>query len=80
VIAFVLGSVMLIDTDVPGFAIPWSLIATVAVVSALFFLVVIGMAMQARKAPVVTGREELVSMHGEVIEHADGQWWARVHG
>ena len=80
VIAFVLGSVMLIDTDVPGFAIPWSLIATVAVVSALFFLVVIGMAMQARKAPVVTGREELVSMHGEVIEHADGQWWARIHG
>ena len=80
VIAFVLGSVMLIDTDVPGFAIPWSLIATVAVVSALFFLVVIGMAMQARKAPVVTGREELIAMHGEVIEHADGQWWARVHG
>ena len=28
VIAFVVGSVMLIDTDVPGYDIPWTLIAT----------------------------------------------------
>ncbi len=33
VIAFVLGSVMLIETDVPGYDIPWTLIATVASVS-----------------------------------------------
>jgi membrane-bound serine protease (ClpP class) len=80
VIAFVLGSVMLIDTDVPGYAIPWSLIAAVAVTSAAFFLVVIGMALQARHRPVVTGSEELIGSQGEIIEHADGQWWARVHG
>jgi membrane-bound serine protease (ClpP class) len=80
VIAFVLGSVMLIETDVPGYDIPWSLIATVAVASAAFFVLVIGMALQARRRPVVTGSEELIGAPGEVIEHADGQWWARVHG
>ncbi len=30
VIAFVLGSVMLIETDVPGYDIPWTLIGLVA--------------------------------------------------
>jgi len=80
VIAFVLGSVMLIETDVPGYDIPWSLIALVAAVSAAFFLVVIGMAVQARERRVVSGSEELIGAPGEIIEQADGQWWARVHG
>jgi membrane-bound serine protease (ClpP class) len=80
VVAFVLGSVMLIETDVPGYEIPWTLIAAVAVTSAAFFLVVIGMAVQARRRPVVTGREELVGAAGQIIQEADGQWWARVHG
>jgi len=79
VLAFVLGSVMLIETDVPGFAIPWSVIAPVTVASVAFLLVVIGMAVGARRRPVVTGREELVGTHGEIIDHVDGQWWARVH-
>jgi len=78
VIAFVLGSVMLIDTDVPGYDIPWTLIAAVAVVTSVFFLFVVGMALQARKRPVVTGQEELIGARGEIIEHADGKWWARV--
>jgi membrane-bound serine protease (ClpP class) len=78
VVAFVLGSVMLIDTDVPGYEIPWTLIAPVAVVTAAFFLFVVGMALQARKRPVVTGREQMLGERGEIIEHADGLWWARV--
>lgn len=80
VIAFVLGSVMLIETDVPGYSIPWSLIAVVAIASVAFFVVVVGLALQARRRPVVTGAEELIGAPGEIIEHADGQWWARVHG
>ena len=39
VIAFVLGSVMLIDTDVPGYDIPWTVIGTVTAVSAFFVLI-----------------------------------------
>ncbi len=79
VIAFVLGSVMLIDTDVPGYSLPWSLIAIFAIASALFFLTVVGMAVRASKRPVVSGREELIGARGEVIQEADGEWWARVH-
>jgi membrane-bound serine protease (ClpP class) len=78
-IALVLGSVMLIDTDVPGYSIPWTLIAPLAAVTALFLFVMVGMALKSRRRPVVSGREELIGAHGEVIEHSDGIWWARVH-
>ncbi len=38
IIAFVIGSVMMIDTDVPGFTLPWPLIAAIAFLSALFIV------------------------------------------
>jgi membrane-bound serine protease (ClpP class) len=79
IIAFVLGSVMLIDTDIPGFALPWSLIAAVALLSALFIVVVIGMAMQARRRPVVSGAEEIIGCAGEILEDFESEGWALVH-
>ena len=78
-IAFVIGSILLIDTDVPGYDIPWFLIGTVAAVSLAFFLFVIGMALRARKQSVVSGREEMLGATGEVLEQRQGEWWARVH-
>lgn len=78
-LAFVIGSVMLIDTDVPGYDIPWTLIAMVTATSVVFFLVVVGMALRARERPVVTGSEEMIGATGEVLEQRDGEWWARVH-
>jgi membrane-bound serine protease (ClpP class) len=78
-VAFLVGSVMLIDTDVPGYEIPWSIIATVSGVTFAFFFFVIGMALQARRRPVVSGSEQLIGASGEIVEHAEGQWWARVH-
>jgi membrane-bound serine protease (ClpP class) len=78
-VAFVIGSVMLIDTDVPGYDIPWTLIALVTATSVAFFLVVVNMALRARKQPVVSGSEELINAPGEVLEHREGIWWARVH-
>jgi membrane-bound serine protease (ClpP class) len=75
-IAFVTGSVMLIDSDVPGFSLPLPLILGVAAVSALFVFVVIGTALKARRQPVVSGAEELIGSEGVVLEEG----WARVHG
>jgi len=75
-VAFVTGSVMLIDTDVPGYSVPLPLVLGVAAVSALFVFVVIGTALKARRQPVVSGAEELIGSEGVVLE--DG--WARVHG
>ena len=80
IIAFVIGSVMLIDTDILGYGIPWTVIVPVALASALFIFFVAGMALKARRRPVVSGREELIGSLGEVLEDFDGKdGWARVH-
>jgi len=79
VIAFVVGAMMLIESDVPGFGVPGSLIATLAVTSLLFLFGIAAAAMKARRRPVVTGREQLIGSHGMVIDGGDGEGWARVH-
>ena len=43
-----------------------------------FFLFVVGMALKARKRPVITGPEQLIGARGEIIEHSQHQYWARV--
>ena len=80
-IAFVIGSVLLIDTDMPGFGIPWTVIVPVALASALFIFFVAGMALKSWKRPVVSGREEMIGSSGQVVQDFDGSdGWARVHG
>lgn len=80
VVAFVMGSIMLIDTDVPGYRIPWQLIAGVTAVSIGFLLVVLNFAMRARQRPVVSGREQMLGASGEVLASTEGGVFARVHG
>jgi len=77
--AFILGSVMLIDTDLPGYGLPWMLIVPVALISALFSFFVASMALRARQRPVVTGAEELVGATGIALEAIEREGWARVH-
>ena len=78
VLAFVVGSVILLDTDVPGYGIPIGLIAGVAAVSAAFFVLVTSMAIKARRRPVVSGREAIIGNAGEVLQDFEGVGWARV--
>lgn len=59
-IALVVGSLILFDTDVPGFGVPGQLIIGIGVASALVFTTTIWLAARARRRPVVTGVEELV--------------------
>ena len=76
-IAFVIGSVILID--VPGYSIPYALIGGFAVASAVFLLVIVTVLLKSRRRPVVSGREELIGASGEVIEDFALEGWARVH-
>lgn len=74
-LAFVIGSIMLMDTDTPGFGIPPALIASVAALNILLALLVFRLAMKARKRPLVCGSEVLPGMSGEILETgADGVW------
>jgi membrane-bound serine protease (ClpP class) len=79
VIAFVVGSVILVDTDVPGFGIPYTLIGGFAAGSLAFLLFIATLLVKSRGRPVVSGREELIGSDGVVLEDFEGEGWAQVH-
>lgn len=81
VVAFVLGSIILIDTDgVTGFEIPYTLIGGVAAASAAFVFFAVGLAVRNRRRPVVSGREYLIGASAEAIEDFEREGWAQVRG
>jgi membrane-bound serine protease (ClpP class) len=79
IIAFVIGSVILMNTDVPGFGVSLPLIATFALLSSVLFTIVLYMAIKARNKPVVSGREELLGAMAEVLADFSRHGRVRVH-
>jgi membrane-bound serine protease (ClpP class) len=80
VIAFVVGSIILFDKGGAGYAVSLPLILSLSVISAGFFLFVVGAAVKARNRPVVSGQEEMLHSTGEVLESFTGAGRIRVHG
>lgn len=78
--AFVVGSIMLMDTDLPAYQIALPMILGLAVVSAAILVFALGMIVRARRAAVVTGLDHLFGMRAEVelVEH--GKVWVRLDG
>ena len=79
-VAFIIGSVILIDTDAPGYGISLPLIVSFAVVTTLTLVLVVGMAVKSRQRPVVSGREELIGAQGLAVGAFAGEGSVRVHG
>jgi membrane-bound serine protease (ClpP class) len=79
VIAFVFGSIILIDTDAPGFGIDLSVIFAFSLSSVLIFVFVVGMAVKARRRPVVSGSEQLIGAEGTVLDDFDHEGQVFVH-
>ena len=78
VVAVVVGSIILMDSDVPGMGINTGLIAGMGLVSALIFLVIVYLAAKSFRRPQVAGREALPGHRAEAIsDFHDGE--GRVH-
>jgi membrane-bound serine protease (ClpP class) len=80
VIAFAVGSLILIDTEQPGFGISLPLIFVVAIGSAFLIVFIIGMALKSRKKPVVSGLEEMQNSEGIVLDDFIGIGKIQIHG
>ncbi len=81
IVCFVLGSIMLFDTANPLFKLSLSVIIPVAIVTALFFAVLLRLAYKAHKRKPVTGVEELMGMKGYAKEDfVSGKGLVMVHG
>ena len=79
IIAMVIGSIILIDTDVPGFAVSRSLIGAIAAAGSLGLMALIWFAVKARQRPVVSGREQMVGSNGKALESFEERGEVFVH-
>lgn len=80
VIAFIIGSVMLLQPATPGYEIALPLIIAVSILSAAFFLFLINLAVKAHRRPVVSGREELIGKIATIVAIEGDKIWTRIHG
>jgi membrane-bound serine protease (ClpP class) len=79
VVAFVIGSIILVETDAKGFGVSIPFIITIGVVNALLVFAVATMAIKARMRRVVSGAEELIGSLGEALSDFTGEGRVRVH-
>jgi membrane-bound serine protease (ClpP class) len=68
VVAFVAGSIMLFDSELPGYRVSLPIVAAAAVASAGIFLLGLGAAARARRMRVSTGREAMLGASAVALE------------
>lgn len=78
-IAFIIGSIMLIDSDNQTYQIAWSAIGAMALVNIIFFVIILGMAVKARRQSVKHGLIVLIGAQGRTLGdiNPDGQAFIR---
>src|SRR5690606_1505549 len=72
VAAFVFGSIILMDADVPGFGLPIGLITSVSTAAALLLPGVVWLAMRSRTRPVVSGAQQMTGEAAVAPADLDG--------
>ncbi len=80
IVAFIAGGLLLFDRDIPGLGVPLPLIFGLAASSAAVVLLGGGMALRARRRPVVSGQEEMLGAEGVVLATGNADSWAQIHG
>jgi membrane-bound serine protease (ClpP class) len=83
IVAFVIGSIILMDTTLPGYQIALPIIAAFATTSAALLVLLLRMLLKARKQTVVSGLTHLVGQNtavetinnGVAMIRLDGELW-----
>ena len=72
-VAFVAGSIILMDTDLPAYQLSLPIIAAATVFSVLILVFALGAAVRARRLRAATGRESMVGGTGRVVAEFSGE-------
>jgi len=80
VVAFIIGSIILMDTDVEGYTVSMTLVVTVGVAAAALFSATVLLAVRQRSRPIVSGREEMIDTMAEALEPFSDSGQVRAHG
>jgi membrane-bound serine protease (ClpP class) len=83
IVAFIVGSIMLMDTELPGYQIAMPMIVAFAAFSAALLIIALGLILKARRQAVVTGPDHLLGSRAEVevmrgdraFVRLDGELW-----
>jgi membrane-bound serine protease (ClpP class) len=79
-IAFVVGSLILFDTDVPGLNLARPLIAAIATAGALIIAGIVWLGTRAMRHPVATGTQGMIGASAEVVADFSGSGRVRYGG
>jgi membrane-bound serine protease (ClpP class) len=80
VIAFLLGSLMLFPSEIPTLRVSLNVVLPSALLTALFFLVIVRLAWRAHMRPPETGAEGLVGRIGVAKTNIDPRGQITIHG
>lgn len=80
VVAFAIGSIILMDTELPGYQIAMPLIAGFTAFSAVLLMIALGLVLKARKSVVFSGLETLVGKTAVVESLHDGEAYIWLEG
>ncbi|MGA0587572.1 NfeD family protein [Dyella sp. KRB-257] len=82
IISFVLGSIMLMHSGTPGYAVNIGVIAGIATAAALLIALVLWLVFKSRRSHLVSGDELFRGAQGELLAplDADAEGWALVLG
>jgi len=77
--AFVIGAAMLVNTNIPAYRVSYSVIATMALVSAAFLILLMGYVWRSQRKRAVSGAEQLAGGEAVVLswEGGEGYVWAQ---
>jgi len=78
IVAFVMGGIILFDTEVEAYQVGWPLLLVFAIVSAAFIIVTISIALRMRRQQVSTGVEQLLGLSGVALEDFNKEGKVRV--
>ena len=81
-VSFVMGSIMLMNTGVPGYAVNLGVIGGIAVCAAVLLVLVVWLVFRSRRSRQVTGDEAMRADVAELLEPVgeNGETWVLVRG
>lgn len=79
-ISFIIGSVMLFDVQGLDYSLTLPVIISISIITAVFFFIILRLAIKSHKKPVISGAEGLIGQEGVVLSVIGDEVTVRVLG
>ncbi len=80
IVAFILGSIMLMPTNTPGMGISWTVITIMVIINTIIIFSIVGLALRTCFLPMVTGQDKMLGSTGIMREDCSDKGWLNYEG